>query len=241
MRRLLLCLVVCVAAVAVAAPGLAVTKVLKQGVSGYSGCTDTYIDTDAPTSNFGTLWYMHMYMRSHDPEQSLLLKFDLTGQIPAGSYIQSATLSVWLYQLVDFTGSDWIQAGPYRIRDTRTWVETQATWNQFNSSYYWATPGCESTLWDRYGTPDSYKYFYDTTPVNAYYHWDVKTSVQAWMGGAQNNGWLLRAVAHDGGNEGLSFNAKESAEAYRPYLTVVYDPPTPTDEATWGALKAMFR
>jgi len=241
MRRLLMCLVAGVAVLAMAAPGLAVTKVLKQGVDSYTGCSDTYIDVDSPTANFGGLWYMHMYMRSDDPERSLLLRFNLTGQIPSGSIIQSATLSVWLYQLVDFSSSDWVQAGPYRVRETRNWVETQATWNQFNSSYYWATPGCESTSSDRYGTPDSYLYFYNTTPVNAYYHWDVTASVQAWMAGAANQGWLLRAIAHDGGNDGLSFNAKESAEAYRPYLTVVYDPPVPADEETWGVIKALFK
>jgi len=241
MKRMLLCVAVCLGILGAASSSLAVTKVLKQGVDSYTGCSDTYIDVDSPTGNFGSLWYMHMYMRSDDPERSLLLRFDLAGQIPSGSVIQSATLSVWLYQLVDFSSSDWMQVGPYRIRDYRDWVETQVTWNVFKGTTYWSAPGCENTSWDRYGSPDSYLYFYNTSAVNAYYHWNVTSSVQAWFAGAQNHGWLLRAIAHDGGNDGLSFNAKESSEAYRPYLTIVYDPPVVVEQSTWGGIKALFR
>ena len=48
-------------------------------------------------------------------------------------------------------------------------------------------------------------------------------------------------MAHDGGSDGLSFNAKESGEAYRPYLTIVYDPPVAVEQSTWGGVKALFR
>lgn len=241
MARLILCLAICLGILAAATSASALTKVLKQGVDGYTGCSDTYIDVDSPTSNFGGLWYMHMYIRSDDPERSDLIRFSLDGVIPSGSVIQSATLSVWLYQLVDMTSSDWISVGPYRLRDYRDWVETQATWNVFKGSTYWSTPGCENTSWDRLADPDSYLYFYNTSPVNTYYHWNVKPSVQAWMAGAQNHGWLLRAQYHDGGNDGLSFNAKESDSAYRPYLTIVYEPPVSVEQSTWGGIKSLFR
>lgn len=241
MRRLVLCLAICVGVLAAATSASALTKVLKQGVDGYTRCSDTYIDVDSPASNFGGLWYMHLYMRGHHPERSIPIRFDLSGVIPSGSVIQSATLSVWLYQVVDMTSGDWLEVGPYRLRDYRDWVESQATWNVFKGTTYWSTAGCENTSWDRLSSPDSYLYFYNTSTVNTYYNWNVTASVQAWIAGAQNHGWLLRAVEHDGGNEGLSFNAKESAEAYRPYLTIVYEAPSSAERATWGGIKALYR
>jgi len=241
MRRGLTWLVACLAVVASAASATAATVVLKQGVGGYAGCADTFIDKQSETTNYGSLWYLHLYAASHDPRRSVLVRFNLDGVIPPGSAVQSATLSLWVYQLVDMGSGDWLQVGPHRLRNYRDWVESQATWLVFKGTTYWATPGCESTTWDRYGTPDSYLTFYNTSSVNQYYHWNVTQSVQAWVGGEQNNGWLVRMVAHDGGTEGLSFNAKESAEAYRPYLTIVYDPPVSVEESTWTAIKGLFK
>ena len=144
---------------------------------------------------------MHMYMRSDDPERSIPIRFNLSGIIPAGSVIQSATLSVWLYQLVDMTSGDWIEVGPCRIRDYRDWVETQADVERVQGHHVLVDPGLREHVMDRYGSPDSYLYFYNTTAVNAYYHWNVKPSVEAWMAGAAEPGlapegrWRTTAAA----------------------------------------------
>ncbi len=242
MKRLLPQLVLILVLLASATAPAAVTVVLKQGVNGYTGASDAYLDEDSPFTNFGNLWYMHLYIRSDDPERSIPLRFDLDGVIPEGSLILNATLSVWLYQLVNMTGGDWVSVGPYRLRDWRNWVETQTTWNYIYTGTYWASPGCENTSWDRYANLDSRLYFYNTSPVNSYYHWNVTPSVQAWFTGAQNHGWLLRCEAHDGGNDGMSFNAKESGSAaYRPYLTIDYEPPVGAERASWSDIKALFR
>ncbi|MGB9625798.1 MAG: DNRLRE domain-containing protein [Phycisphaerae bacterium] len=205
----------------------ATTITLKQGVNGYAGCTDTYIDADNPNTNYGEQWYMHLYMSNHNPKRSDLVKFDLAGQIPAGQTIVSATLGLWVYQIVDMTSGDWADVAPYRVRGTRGWVENQATWNVFKGSTYWATAGCENTSFDRYGAYDGTAIrFTKDSPVNCYYTWDVTSSVQTWYAGSEaNNGWLVRIVAHDGGTDGLSMNTSESSSAsYRPYLTITYVP-----------------
>ncbi|MBU0743029.1 DNRLRE domain-containing protein [bacterium] len=188
MKRLPWCLVLVGVLATAAVAEEPITLVLKQGVSGYTGCADTYIDEQNPASNFGTLWYMHLYMYSDDPRHSILIRFDLDGLIPDGSVIVSATLSVWLYQLVDMSSSNWMSVGPYRLRDYRDWVETETSWNFMRGSTYWSTPGCENTSFDRYATLGSRLYFYNTSSVNTYYHWNVTPSVQAWHAGAQNDG-----------------------------------------------------
>lgn len=241
MKRLLLYAAILLAILASVQAASAVTVVLKQGVNGYTGCTDTYMDSQNPTQNYGSLSYMHLYMSNHAPRRSILIRFDLTGIIPPGATLRSATLSLYLYQVVDMTSGDWLMVGPYRIRNYRDWVETQATWDCFKASTYWSTAGCENTSWDRYGTYDSYLYFYSTSQVNTYYHWNVTASVQAWLEGAQNNGWLLRTIDHDGGTDGVSFDSKESSVSSRPYLTIVYDEPIGAEETTWGAIKSLYR
>lgn len=200
------------------------TIVLKQGANNYYGGTDTFINSEASTTNYGTLWYMHLYMSSQNPRRSGLVKFDLTGQIPANSVINSATLSLRVYQLVDMTSGDWMDVGPYRVGQYRDWAETQATWNVFKGTSYWSVAGCEGAQYgDRSASPDSTIRFYNTSGVNQYYHWNVTSSVQAWYSGAaNNNGWLIRIAQHDGGTDGLSFDTRESDLAYRPYLTINY-------------------
>ncbi len=200
------------------------TVVLKQGVGGYTGATDAYIDSQSPDSNFGSTWYMHVYMYDDAPRRSGLIKFDLTGKIPQNAVIQSAYLSLWVYQVVDMDTNDWIDVGLYRISTYRPWVENQATWNRFTSTYYWGLPGCEHVPSDRSGTYDgSVIRFTKNSQVNQYYTWNVTSSVQAWYSGTTNNGWLVRAAAHDGAaGEGVSFNTKEGDLAYRPYLTINY-------------------
>ena len=223
-------LAVCAVLVAcLAPPAWADTLVLKQGVGGYTGCTDTYIaEEDYPGTNHGTVWYMHLYMQSDDPEASGLVKFDLS-PLPAGATITGATLSLWVYQVVDMTSGDWLDVAPIRVRNFKTWTETGATWHLFSGSSLWATPGCESPLWDRFAAPDpetAAVQFTRDSLVNRYYHWNVTSAVEDWYADTmQNNGWLVRVLEHDGGSEGISLNAKESSSlAYRPYLTIEYVP-----------------
>lgn len=192
---------------------------------GYWGSSDTFIDEQNKTTNYGTQWYMQTYFAFDNPRHSSLVKFDLTGKLPSGAIIQSATLSLWVCELLNFTSSDWLQVGPYRVRQYRDWVDTQATWNIFKGSSYWAIPGCESTTSDRFETPDSTLTFYNTSQVNRYYDWNVTASVKEWVENNQaNNGWLIRGVDHDGGTDGIKMNTNNGALDYRPVLTITYIP-----------------
>lgn len=198
--------------------------ILKNGLNGYNGTTDTYIDEDNETTNYGSLWYMQTYMTYDDSDEASLVKFDLSGKIPQNAQITSASLSLWVNELINMTSSDWLQVGAYRIRNYKDWVETQANWNVFKGSTWWATVGCENTSFDRYSNPDSHLTFYNTSQINRYYSWDVTSSVQSWYNGTeQNNGWLVRAVAHDGGTDGIKMNTKDGGSDYRPYLLINYN------------------
>ncbi len=207
------------------APCAADTLVLKHGVDGYYGTTDTYIDQQSADSNYGTAFYVHLYMYNDNPRRSGLIRFDLTGVLPPLSVIHSATLSLWCYQVVDMDSNDWLYVAPFRVGPARAWVETEATWNRFRGTSYWSLPGCEGWQYgDRSQSPDGTPILFTRdSQVGRYYHWDVTSSVQAWYSGTANNGWLLRVTSHDGaGGEGVSFNTREAGTGNRPYLTIQY-------------------
>lgn len=199
------------------------TLVLKQGVNQYYGTTDTYLDRDYSTTNYGTSYYIRVYRTADRIDQNGLIKFDLTDQIPQGAVITSAVLSLYLCELVNFDTNDWADVGVYRVGQYRDWVETQATWNVFKGSSYWSQGGGEYVPYDRAATPDSVLRFYKTSPLG-YYNWTVTSSVQAWYNGnANNNGWLIRIAGNDGvGGEGVTFYSKEYSTGWRPYLTINY-------------------
>lgn len=213
--------------------------VLKHGVNNYYGSTDTFINSQAQSQNYGTETYMELYMYNHNPRRSGLIKFDITGQIPPNATIDSATLSLYLYEKVNFTSGDWMYIAPFRVGHHRHWVETEATWLMSRSGMYWATPGCEG--WqhgDRQEHPDCSPILITHGSPFTYYHFDVTPGVQEWYSGAaNNNGWLMRVTSHDGGNDGLRFYTKEYfAVGGRPYLTINYTadntPPEP-NPMTW--------
>ncbi len=228
MRRLRITLALLVIDFCIAFPAQAQTDgqiVLKHGVNGYYGTTDTWIDYSNKTANYGSSSEMEVRMFNYEPRKSGLVKFNLAGQLPSNPWLRitSATLSLYLWRIEEMSSSDYMYIGPYMIRDYKDWVESQATWYVFKGSTYWAQEGCENTTYDRYASPDSTICFYSTSSTGIYYNWNVTNSVKKWVEeGKPNNGWLIRGYAHDGGSETLVFGTKDGTLGARPVLTINY-------------------
>jgi hypothetical protein len=71
-------------------------------------------------------------VRNND-EWASLIKFDLTGIVPAQATIVEGYLE--LYVSTRSNDSNWMDAGIYALR--RNWVEEQSTWNRATSSVLW--------------------------------------------------------------------------------------------------------
>lgn len=185
-----------------------VTVTFQQGVSGYTGEVDTYLDAGAPTTSHATTTPLIVDLAPN--VNQILLRFDNifgngAGQIPAGATIQSATLTI------DITNASAAGAGLYRM--TQSWNDTD-TWNTFSTGGNGIQAGTEclasadvSSLLNATGT-------HTITVTN---------SLQAWLANpATNHGWAWLPPAVD---DSWQFDSAEGATAsLRPKLSVTYVP-----------------
>ncbi len=202
------------------------TLTFQQGVSpaGYSGTTDTWIDSWNPTTNHGSEGDLRI---KGDGPQRALLRFDLSQHLPPGAQVTSAVLTLYVASQSNTAA---IQVGAYRV--LQSWVESQATWNLAGNGVAWSGgAGCEGG--SRSATPAG------SATVNQAFlqpvSWDVTSAVQAWAASASANAGLL--LKGDLGTLAYTFAGSGYALAeYRPRLVVTYEgaPPlaTPTPTRT---------
>ncbi|MBM3889468.1 MAG: DNRLRE domain-containing protein, partial [Verrucomicrobia bacterium] len=199
---------------------------LQHGANNYAGTTDTWMDYSNESATHGSDTNMLVYLSSWNPRRSSLVKFDLSGAMSAGATVNSASLGLWFIVEEDMTGGDFINIGAHRVRSGRDWSEGQACWWYYKATTPWTAYGCESEVSDRFSW-ESWLQITNNTPAQ-WFSWNVTGSVQAWNGGTENNGWLMRGVGHDGGTDGAWFATRDGAQALRPKLTINY-----TGSLTW--------
>lgn len=193
-----------------APPSPAITVTLQQGVSGYYGASDTYIDKYAPDANYHTSSLLRVGQKQ---QYATLIRFDVSS-IPSNAVVSRATLQIY--------GLSWgvtdVGMGAYMVlRNTNS---SQATWNQALAGNPWAVAGCESTTSDRRA---DYESGATTDGGGQWSTFSVTSAVQEWVSGSQaNNGLLLRAVLLRYA-DGFSFASSEHGDvASRPRLVVTY-------------------
>jgi hypothetical protein len=182
-----------------------VTKVLKNGVNGYTGATSFGVSGQNPTTHFGPSDYKQVANQlsgSNGFVYRPFYKFDLTqgaNAIPSGATIESATLSVKVeYSTGSADGGVNIhRAKP--VNNAFTIDYATATRNTYNASSAWtggANAGGDvaNANNDFVDTPDSST----TMPAEGLagtITFNVTSSVQAWVNGEANNGWLILPTA----------------------------------------------
>jgi hypothetical protein len=159
-------------------------------------------------------------------EQRTFIRFDLSGIIPpAGERLSTAMLSMAARR--EFGDSEGLPMEVYRV--TLPWTETGLTWNSRDIGTPWSIPGGEYV--GQSGVRDSSPYAVSTANPNEgeRVSWDITGLVEEWLDGVNpNHGMLLRSYS---GN-GLTFTQSESsASAFRPRLTVTFDPGPPRLQA----------
>lgn len=187
---------------------LAVTVTFQQGVSGYTGTVDTYLNINSPDGSNATadpLIVDGANASSPFDTRHILLRFDSiigngAGQIPPGATINSATLTIVVTDASD--------SGASLYRMLQTWNATD-TWNM------WVN-GIQANGVEANSTSDVSSLLNSTGTHNI----NVTTSVAAWAAGANNFGW---AWLNNGTNSWQFSSSENGTAGNRPKLSVTYN------------------
>jgi hypothetical protein len=184
-------------------------------VQGYPSTTtaesDSYVQQDSATSNFGTAATMDVQSRSTNKNRRSYVKFDLTNcspTIPSTASVKVATLRLLTGVLASSCRTDDV----YRV--TATWTETGVTWTNQPANTGTITSAANV------GTAPC-----TTSAVNTYVNWDVTADVATFVAGtATNFGWMVRD--HTENSAGTNVNTYVTKEtgflSSAPQLVVNY-------------------
>ncbi|MFC6784683.1 DNRLRE domain-containing protein [Halobaculum halobium] len=177
----------------------------QQGTDGYEGAADTMLRAADPESSYGTV--ESLSTDGDNPQGTgyatqVLLRFDgIVGlgdsQIPPGATITEATLRLQTADAGD-------GAAVHRLRTGWT---PESTWASVGG-------GIQADGLDAVSEPETETGAVETGETTV----DVTTSVQAWVDGARNRGWVFRPLGSDG------WDIKGVRSGTPPTLIVDYDP-----------------
>jgi hypothetical protein len=189
---------------------------LRNGVNGYTGCQDTYLDQYNQTRNYITSTVLYSY---YDDRTVPLIKFDLS-PIPSGATIVRAELEVTTYYAA---GGGVTVTARRLLRDVDY---NEATWLQYKSGYGWEVAGAQGSA-DR--TSASYGSATWSVGVSRL---DVTSMVQYWIDHPSENYGMLIDASGPAGSMSAIRSSDWSIVADRPGLYIEWAAPTPTPMPT---------
>lgn len=206
--------------------GTPVTRTFQQGMDGYTGASDTYINDWAREENYGR---SDPLLLRNDVQwgsvHKALIRFDLTA-IPMSATVDRAILYLYVYYR---SNENYLIADAHKV--LRPWIDTEANWNRARVGEYWDAPGANSPA-DRSEEPAATAVL-DRTGV--WIEFNLTGLVQDWISDPLNNYGLI--IQNSGiGNVVYYVRSNEfSVAAFRPKLIVEYRPyggPTSTPTQT---------
>jgi hypothetical protein len=248
----------CSAALLALPAAAATTITLQDGLSGYAGTTDTWLDASQLRENHGGATNLRVQWNGgHD--DCVLVRFDLTGKIPNGAAVLSAEL--WLYYTAAnaFATDNAVTLKPYRLQPGAWWDENIFDGQFAGASFSYRdagevlqwTGGADGGWADRVDDGDATVKIKGTggTPGDAiapqtWAIFDVTPTLTNWRFGVTNNGFLVAATALQGtaGTVYGTFTSRNDAGAtLRPKLTITFEPPVRSSVPTWGRIKGLYR
>lgn len=174
---------------------------LQNGEAGYEGCEDTWIRSDYPIRNYGSM--TTLLAGYSGPERNIhnrmLIKFNLNEvAIPTGAVIQKAFL--YLYNYTDDDDGETADFRAYAV--LKAWSagfengsdnSLYATWNNSAAGDTWATPGGD------YSDAPASSVFINTPDADGFGCLALSPPlVRAWLANpAENYGILIKQINED--------------------------------------------
>jgi hypothetical protein len=191
--------------------------VLQDGLGGYSGTTDTYLDGNHTIYPKGGEGVLHNLENMFNPLVRFAIFSNEGGPVPEGVTITNASLALYKSSYYNYT----YRAHPLLI----DWVESEATWIEASDGIPWHAPGAAGIDSDyaANGSPEA-----NTGWDPEWVVLDVTDSVQSMSLGEQSNyGWQLTG---SGVNYHKTFRASEypADPRLRPKLILQIDDNRPS-------------
>jgi hypothetical protein len=188
----------------------------QEGVNSYAGTQDTDPRAASPDEVRGARTELNIDLSDGGLPVQGLIRFDGifgdgAGQIPLGSTILSASLTVFI------TGPSASTANINLHRMLQPWDESTATWNSLGNGLQIDNNELSTTVDARLPSPELSGLF------NAWGSTDnLVATLQAWSNGAANYGWGINSDS----TNGLDLVSSEGATVeQRPQLSVRFTPP----------------
>ncbi len=223
------------------------TRVLQQGLEGYTGVEDAWTSTsdwDSPPQNNNNYGQSETLLLERSGDGNPLLRFDL-GDIPVNSTLVSATLSLYNTTPSSSSGQDFVRRVQlYGV--LVDWDEGNQSGSPvdapgdhgatgYNAFEYYTGEGV-NVPWGELGMAEGVDYptiaeSYADVVNEGWYTWDATDLVRTWVRGEQPNfGVVLRDATgyEDDHADTREFISSQNANAgSRPMLTVVYNADVP--------------
>lgn len=170
---------------------------------------DTALSQDTPTTSYSTAGVNDAGFGGLSPahDHRALLKFDVAGAVPEDSVVFSSTLGMYLER------QDTATLSYLRVREVaRNWTNA-ATWNSYDGTNAWTTPGGDVTSYASAGIQ----------PGIGFNYWkDLHSLAQRWVDRSSPNNGLLVERCCSSANNRYEFTSSEGAQSQWPYLQVWY-------------------
>lgn len=189
--------------------------------SGYAGTEDGTIRQAAPTTSYGSATTCEADGDDGGGvDKSCLIQWDVSA-IPAGSTVQSASLTV---RITDSSSNTY---NLYAL--ARSWVESELTWQNASNASPWETAGAQGAS-DRGPVVGSIT---GSGTKTVQLNTAGIAMVQSWVDGGTNAGFIIASPTNTNGLDIAS--SERSNVSQRPQLNVTYLPPATSSNGSGGA------
>jgi len=173
--------------------------------------TDTYIEQDLPTNNFGTNTTAFVTDGATSNTKNMLIEFAGLSAIPGGSTINSVTIYLW--RVGSNTPSMNLDFYPL----LRALNETTATWNTYDGTNSWTTAGATGS-----GTDISATLSATITIGNTGQFYSVSSAQLATDVGNGVTKWLITPNTPTASGASRTIVTREGTDGNRPAIVVDY-------------------
>jgi hypothetical protein len=206
-------------------PTTQVTTSFQQGVNGYTGSSDSYINSQVPTTNFGTSTALQV--KALAPTEEALIQWNVSSLSTAAT-VSSASITL------DVTTA--ASSGTFNLYALgQPWTASQASYGNSTTATKWATNGAFTTGSTPIGSFTATSTGLVTVALNS----TGIALVQSWIANpASNFGIIIRAIS--GTTQLTLASSKNATAANRPQLNITtvaatgatYTPPPITNVTT---------